>query len=639
MAEIALKDSFREYRIFQTRLIVAGIIVLSLTILLLVRLTHLQVLDHQRYATLSQSNRISIEPVPPVRGLIYDRNGIVVAQNFSAYNLEIVPDRVPDMDQLLSVLSEFIELRPSDLERFNRLRKKRSGFESIPLRNRLSEQEAAQFAVNRHRVPGAELLARLQRHYPLGALGVHVIGYVGRISDRDLEKIDRVDYRGTDYIGKLGVEAYYEQSLLGDAGYKRVETNAHGREVRLLDREPAAAGKNIHLTLDARLQAVAEASLGDRRGAVVALDPKTGAVLAFASTPAYDPNPFVNGIDVESYKALRESLDRPLLNRALTGRYAPGSTIKTIFGVAALEAGRGAAKRTLCPGWFSLRHSQHRYRCWKGGGHGWVDLHDAIVESCDVYFYDLASALGIDRMHAVMKRFGFGAPTGIDLNGEASGLVPSSQWKRRARGTPWYPGETVITGIGQGFTLVTPLQLAHATSVIASRGVGMRPRVVSALQDRASGTRAEYEPEVITRAQVRNERYFDLVIRAMTDVVHGAQGTARRIGRDAKYRIAGKTGTAQVIGIAQDERYDEERIAERLRDHALFIGFAPVKDPRIAVAVVVENGGSGSSTAAPIARTIMDYYLLGEGAGVEAGDRIAVPGEASQPALAEETRT
>jgi len=580
-----------------------------LVLVLLGRLIYLQVINYDHYVTLSQNNRISIIPIPPVRGLIVDRNGTVFAQNIPAYTIEIVPDQVPDLDRLLADLGELVQLTPADLERFNKLRRQRPGFESIPLRDRLSDGEAARYAVNRYRLQGSELRARLQRFYPLGELGVHLVGYVGRISPQDLEKVDKRDYRGLEYIGKLGVEASYEDRLRGRAGVEQIETNAHGRRVRLLSRSKPVAGKNLYLNVDARLQKVAEDALGDYRGAVVAMDPRTGGVLTFVSMPTYDPNPFVNGIDEESYGKLRDSFDRPLINRALAGRYAPGSTIKSFLGLAALEFGRNPKRATVCPGYFTLRHSTHRYRCWRKAGHGAMELQDAITQSCDVYFYDLAAEMGIEKLHDYLDNFGFGRQTGIDLIGEVEGLNPSPEWKQRVHKQAWYPGETVNSGIGQGYTLVTPLQLAGAISIVATRGVAAQPHVVYAVEDRGSG-REQILPTTSRGLEpVHEHRNYDIVIKALEDVVHGANGTARRIGYNAKYHIAGKTGTAQVIGIGQDERYDESKVAEHHRDHALFVAFAPVDDPKIAVAVIAENGGHGGSTAAPIARKVMDYYL------------------------------
>ncbi|MCG6872685.1 MAG: penicillin-binding protein 2 [Gammaproteobacteria bacterium] len=608
MADVSIRDSFRESTLVRARLVTAGAVLVLLTLVLLGRLAWLQLAQEQRFTTLAQKNRISLIPLAPVRGLIFDRNGVVLARNYPVYTLEAVPDQVRDMDGLLKSLGELVDLSEDDLRRFKRLRRRRSGFENLAIKESLSEEEAARFAVNRHRFPGVELRARLQRHYPLGALGVHAVGYVGRISERDLERLDTARYRGTSYVGKLGVEASYEDTLLGAPGFQEVETNAHGRVVRVLKRQPPRAGQNLHLSLDAGLQAVAEAALGDHRGAVVAIEPDTGDVLALVSTPTYDPNPFVDGIDSRSYAELRDSPNRPLLDRALVGRYAPGSTVKGLMAIAAQDSGRSPARTTFCPGYFRLPGRSHRYRCWKKTGHGHMNLHDAVVQSCDVYFYQLAAELGIDRMHDFLSGFGFGKPTGVDLRGESAGLMPSREWKRRERGQPWYPGETVIAGIGQGYMLVTPLQLAQAMAVVATKGHANRPRLVRALQQRGDPQEVPLQPHPLEPLKIR-ARYFDTAIAAMTDVVHGARGTARRIGYDAPYRIAGKTGTAQVIGIAQDARYNEKLTPEHLRDHALFVAIAPAEAPRIAVAVIVENAGHGGSVAAPVARKVMDFFL------------------------------
>ncbi|MDH3690792.1 MAG: penicillin-binding protein 2 [Gammaproteobacteria bacterium] len=610
MADIQIKDYLRETQSIQSRLVIAAIALVLLCAILLIRLYYLQVIQHDHYATLSLENRIRLIPVPPVRGQIYDRNGVMLAQNFPVYTLEVVPDQVDDMEPLLAQLAQLVELSESDLERFHSMLQRRPSFEGQTLRANLSDEEAARFAVNRYRFKGVELKARLQRYYPHGDLTAHVIGYVGRISERDLDRIDHVAYRGTEYIGKLGIEARYEQMLLGEAGFEQVETNAHGRVVRLLNRTAPVAGPNLHLSIDIRLQKVARDALAEQEGAVVAIEPSTGAVLAFTSTPSYDPNPFVDGIDRKSYQALRNSESRPLLNRALNGRYAPGSTIKGFMGLAGLEYGQSPTETNYCPGWYSLKNSRHRYRCWKRQGHGLVDLSDAIIQSCDVYFYKLANMLGIGRMHSYLKQFGFGETAGIDLLGEPSGLMPSVEWKKEARGEPWYPGETVIAGIGQGYVLATPLQLAVATATLANRGVRPVPQLVRAIGDPKTGELKMLEPQMRDQVSVRNAEYFDVVIQAMTDVVHGERGTARRIGVDLPYRMAGKTGTSQVIRLAPGQEYNEEELEKRFRDHALFIALAPVEDPQIAVAVVAEHGGSGSRIAAPIARQVLDYYLV-----------------------------
>ncbi len=612
MLNIPIKDYFRETRLFNSRLSIAAIGVLVLTLILLVRLVYLQVVSYRHYATLSQTNRIKPIPIPPVRGLILDRNGVVLAQNFPVYTLEVVPEQVDDMETLLEELSGIVRLNKADLMNFRKQLRERPRFESLMLRTHLTEEEAARVAIKRPFLNGVELQARLQRHYPLGSLGVHAVGYVGRINEQEMERIDKSAYRGTRYIGKLGVEANYEKLLLGQVGFEKVETNAHGRALRIIERIAPIAGKNLYLNIDAKLQILAERELGKRRGAVVAMEPATGAIVALVSTPTYDPNPFVNGIDTNSYRALLEDPDKPLINRALNGQYAPGSTIKAFLGLAALETdGFDAGKQIFCPGWFSLPGSKYRFRDWKKGGHGAVDLYDAVVQSCDVYFYQLAVTLGIDAIKNFLAPFGFGSKTGVDLIGESVGILPSREWKE-SRGQTWYLGDTVVTGIGQGPILVTPLQLVSAISALANRGVRMKPRLLRAYEDAKTKVSHAMVPEVNTKIPLKNEGNLKTMIYNLEAAVHSRKGTGYRIGYNAPYRIAGKTGTSQVKGIGQTEVYDEKRTPERLRDHALFISFAPVNNPQIAVAVIVENGGHGSSAAAPIARKVMDYVILGE---------------------------
>lgn len=608
--ELRIQDYLSDTKLVQSRLIVASVVVLLLSGLLLWRLFELQIAQNERFDTLSHENRIRLVPLPPVRGQIYDRDGVALAQNLPVYAIEVHPDRVDDLDALLDRVSRMVALSPEEMQRFRENLHSRPGFEAQVLKSGLSDEEVARFSANQHLIDGAELTARLQRYYPLEGEMVHVVGYVGRISEADLGRIDGAAYRGTDYIGKLGIEERYEEQLLGEVGYEEVETNAHGKIVRVVSSEKAVAGNDLYLSIDAGLQQAAKEYLGEFQGSVVAVEPATGSVLAFASNPVYDPNPFVEGISSEDYQALRQDPDRPLLNRALNGRYAPGSTIKPVYGMGALHNGVDPNETTFCPGYYRLPGSSRRYRCWKRQGHGAMNLHDAIAQSCDVYFYKLARNLGIEKLAGAMLRFGLGKTTGIDLSGEPSGLAPTPEWKERVRGEIWYPGETISAGIGQGYTLVTPLQLAMATATIANRGKRMQPRIVDYMRD-ASTNRTDYiEPKVLEEVDAPPQ-HFQRVIEAMTSVVHGPRGTARGSGRDAEYRFAGKTGTAQVIGIAQGESYDEDAIAEKFRDHALFIAFAPVDDPQIAVAVIAENGGGGSRTAAPIARKVMDYYLLG----------------------------
>ncbi len=609
-----IRDHLRESRLFGARLTIVASVVVALTAVLFLRLAYIQIVNYRHFATLSQDNRIKPVPIPPVRGNIFDRNGVVLAQNYPVLTLEVIPDQVNDVGTMLAEIGKIVTLNERDLKLFARQLRERPRFESLTLRTHLTDEEAARFALVRHRWNGVHLRARLQRHYPQGALAVHAIGYVGRINEDEMENIDKSAYRGTQHIGKLGIEQSYEETLLGQVGINKIETDAHGRERenRALERERIApvAGKHLHLSLDARMQALAEQALGKFKGVAIAMDPKTGAVLTFASTPTYDPNPFVNGIDTDTYALLRDSKDKPLLNRALNGQYAPGSTIKSFFGLAALDAGENPAKQITCPGWYSLPGSSHRFRCWKKAGHGSVDLHTAVVQSCDVYFYRLAVTLGIERLNTYLAGHGFGSPTSVDMRGESKGALPQPDARQR-RGQPWQPGETVITGIGQGAVLVTPLQLATAMSGIATRGLRPQPRLVQAIEDPTTKVRTPIAQSPKAASGAYTPEQFEIMVRNLTDVVHGEGGTARGIGWNAPYKIAGKTGTAQVKGVGQGESYVESRTAEHLRDHALFIAFAPVDDPTIAVAVIVENGGHGGSVAAPIARKLMDQYLIG----------------------------
>jgi len=611
MLHIPIKDRFRESRIFNNRLTFAGGFIVLLMLILVVRLVYLQIVNYAHYATLSQANRMKPVPIPPPRGLIVDRQGVVLAQNYPAYTLEIVPEQVDDINALIEELATLVAISDSDRKQFRRLLAERPRFESLALRSHLSEDEAARIAVRRPFLYGVELQARLQRHYPLGPFAIHALGYVGRISEADLERVDKADYYGLQHIGRLGLEASYEDALRGSVGSEKIEVNAHGRALGVLDplRVPPHAGRRLQLNLDAKVQEAAERALGTRRGAVVAIDPATGAVLALASTPTYDPNPFVNGIDTDSYRELLDHPDKPLINRALNGQYAPGSTIKVFFGLAALES-RLAGRAVECAGWYRLPGDNHTFRDWKRGGHGVVSLHDAVVQSCDVYFYRLAVTLGIEAMKTFLAPFGFGARTGIDLKNESDGILPSPAWKK-ARGLPWYPGETVMTGIGQGPILVTPLQLASAIAALANHGERLTPRLAATLEDVTTQARESIASRVARQIPLTNADHLSTLISYMTDVVHTPKGTAYRIGWNAPYRIAGKTGTAQVKGMAQGERYDEKATPERFRDHALFIAFAPVEKPQVAVAVIVENGGHGGSVAAPIARAVMDQVILG----------------------------
>lgn len=609
---IELKDYLRETNLIHSRLIALVVLLCLLGLILVARIWYLQIMSYNRFEVLSKDNRVRLVPVAPVRGQIFDRNGKVLAENIPVFTLEIVPESVKDMTALLDEVAKVIELTPNDIRKFRAIVKARPSFEAQVLKVNLSEEEVARFLVNKHRFIGAEVQPRLQRNYPYGGELVHVLGYVGRINQADLERIDQQAYKGTDYIGKLGIESRYEDQLLGKVGFEQVETNAHGQRVRRLDLSPPVSGDDVYLNIDADLQVKAREYLDGRRGSVIAIEPETGGVLAFVSNPIYDPNEFVNGIGHRAYNALRDDINRPLVNRALNGRYAPGSTIKGLVSLAGLENGWNRNASVACPGFYKLKGSSHRYRCWKRSGHGPMSMIESIMQSCDIYYYQLANWMGIEKMQTFLAQFGFGQRTGIDLNGEPSGLLPSKQWKRRVRGTPWYPGETLITGIGQGFTLTTPLQLAAMTATLANRGARIEPRLVNRL---VHGDELDLisQGNVLSNVNASPEN-FDAIIEAMQAVVEHPRGTARRSGLNAEYSIAGKTGTAQVVNIAQGARYDESKLTEFQKDHALFVSFAPVDKPKIAVVVIVENGGSGSGVAAPVARKVMDFYLLGKDA-------------------------
>ncbi len=604
---VTLKDPSREAHIFTMRTLLSMLLVVMLLGLLLARYFSLQITEYEIYRTESDRNRVQLQPLPPKRGLIYDRNGVLLADNRPSYLLSIVRERVPDLEATLAELETLLPVSENDLEKFHQRLQRRRPYEAVPLRFRLTEEERAKLAVNRYRLPGVVVDAQLLRHYPQGELFSHALGYVGRISEQELWEVDETNYRGTHHIGKIGVEKFYEDILHGQVGYQNVETNAHGRVLRVLERSDPMPGADIYLHLDSRLQQAALDALGEQRGAVVAIDTRTGGILALVSKPGFDINLFVNGISSKDYSALRDSPDLPLFNRAIQGQYPPGSTVKPIVGLAGLELGVVTAQSTIAdPGWYSLPGDRHRYRDWTlkfGRGHGAaVDLHSAIEESCDVYFYDLAHKLEIDRIHDFLSPFGLGDRTGVDTTHERRGVLPSTRWKRDARAEPWYPGETLSVGIGQGYMVTTPVQLAVATSVIATRGERRIPRMLRAVDGQPQPT-PDLEP---VQADPAN---WDVVHAAMRDVVHGEKGSARAQSKDIQYTMAGKTGTAQVIGIAQGERYNADEIDERHRDHGLFIAFAPYENPTVALAVVAENGGGGSSVAAPIARQILDAYF------------------------------
>jgi penicillin-binding protein 2 len=613
------RDPDSDLHRFQMRLAVAGAVVFAAFALLFLRFAYLQLWQHDYYQTKAEDNRISIVPVAPNRGLILDRNGVVLARNESQYTLEISPRQVANVEETIAELGKILEILPRDRNRFRKLRQEIKGAESLPIKTRLSDVEVARFAANAYRFPGVEIKARLFRAYPFGETASHALGYISRISDRDLERLEAegltANYKGSDFIGKNGIEASYERELHGTTGSARVEIDAGGRGIRTLSSTSPVAGNNLVLTLDIRLQEIAEQAFGNFRGALVAIEPATGDVLAFVSRPGYDPNLFVDGIDPQSWQALNEDPDKPLSNRALTGAYPPGSTLKPFLALMALQLGKRTPEHTISdPGYFTLPGVARPFRDWKAGGHGAVNLHRSIVVSCDTYYYGLAADMDIDQQHAFLSQLGFGSPSGIDIDGEKGGLLPSREWKKKRFKRPdeqrWYVGDSVSVGIGQGYFLATPLQLAYASAILANNGVAYRPHIVSRVVDARTGEARPIEPQP-ARTVPLNPKWVNIVKAAMVDVTRPG-GTAARAGAGAAYTFAGKTGTAQVIAMKQGEKYDEKKVAERHRDHALFVAFAPAEAPRIALGILVENGGHGSGTAAPIARTVLDYYLLGK---------------------------
>jgi penicillin-binding protein 2 len=625
MRRVRIKDEALEQRMFFQRVLLAAALVTLIAIALVGRAFWLQVMQHAHYVELSQGNRARIEPLPPNRGIIFDRAGRVIAENTPAYQLELIREQAGDLEDSLARLVRFGLLEPGDVGRVRQLVLSRRSFEAVPFLLQLDDAEVARYAVHRHELPGVLLETRMARHYPYGTVGAHALGYVGTISEPDLVRVDRERYFGTGVIGKTGIERAYEADLLGTGGYREVLVNAEGRPARVaegsdpqLSTHEPKAGRDLRMTIDIELQRVAEEAFAGRRGGVVAIDPNNGDVLVFASLPSFDPNGFARGISRSDYLALTESPDQPLFNRVLRGTYPPGSTIKPLMALAGLENGVIRPEEPVyCGGSYSLPGSRHRYREPKRGGtHGPVDMHRAVMKSCDVYFYRLANTLGIERIHDSMSRMGFGEPTGIDIAGERSGIMPSPAWKKTAFSTReqqvWFPGETVIVGIGQGYWTATLLQLAKATALLSMRGQPYQPRLVRALVDPATGAVEERRPNPLPRIELTHPENWEIIVDAMVAVTTG--GTASGAARGATYSIAGKTGTAQVFSVGQSEKYNEKEVAERLRDHALFVAFAPAESPRLAVAVLVENGGFGGSQAAPIARAIFDAYLVGQAA-------------------------
>jgi penicillin-binding protein 2 len=637
MRLVEIRNTQRELYYFQLRLGVAGVVVLAAFTILFARFFYLQVIQHQYYDTKAEDNRISIVPNPPNRGLILDRNGVVLARNYSAYTLELTLSKIADLEGTINALAAIVDIQPRDRRRFQRLREESKGQDNLPIRTRLTDEEVAKLAVNRYRFPGVDIKGRLFRQYPLGEVASHVVGYLSRIDDRDLERLEQSDqsanYRGTDHIGKTGLEQSYERALHGATGFEQVETDAGGRIMRganvrsLAPRTAPVPGSNLALTLDIRLQEAAELAFGENRGALVAIEPSTGGILAFVSKPGYDPNLFIDGIDPSNWDALNNSPDKPLNNRALTGLYPPGSTFKPYMALAALELGKRTPNQTIFdPGYFIF--GTNRFRDATASGHGYVDMYKSIVVSCDTYYYMLANDLGIDNIARFIGQFGFGSRTGIDVEGEFVGVLPSPEWKMKRFKKPeqqrWFPGETISVGIGQGYNSYTPLQLALAIATLANDGVMFRPHFVDYIENPITGERAYVQPHASRTIPLKGKN-LELIKRAMVGV--NKEGTGARAFAGASYASAGKTGTAQVVALKQNEKYSEATVAEHLRDHALFIAFAPVEDPRIALAVLVENAGFGARAAAPIARKVLDYYLLGK--------RIDKPAEPA-PALEED---
>ena len=604
---IPLKDHDTEKRLVNKRLIACALLVLAISCTLIGRLYFLQVTEFDYNSTVSENNRVHVLPIPPERGLIYDRNGVLLADNQPSFNMTITRERAGDTAKVLDNVMSILHLPEEDRAVFTKAMKQaRHPFDPSTLLYELTEEQIALLAVNQYRLPGIDVEAQFVRHYPQGDHFAHSVGYVGRINEKEAKQLDPTEYRGTQSIGKTGIERFYEHELHGQVGFEEVETNAQGRVMRVLRHHDAVAGRNIVLSLDIHLQEAAEEALGDRRGSIIAIDPKTGEVLAMVSKPSFDPNLFVTGISSKDYSALRDSVDKPLFNRALRGLYAPGSTIKPEVAIAGLDSGViSASTRVFDPGYFQLPNVDHKYRNWNHSGDGWVDLNAAIMRSNDTYFYDLASKLGIDRMHDYMSMFGLGQKVSMDMFEESSGLMPSREWKRSTRRQAWFPGETVILGIGQGYMQVTPLQLAQATALIANKGVWNRPHLAKTI-DSTPPVDENPMPNIV----LHDPKEWEQVNHAMQLVMHDPRGIARAAAQGVQYRIAGKSGTAQVVAIKQGERYDRLKTAERNRDNALFVGFAPAEDPQIVISVMIENGEAGGRVAGPVVRKVMDAWLL-----------------------------
>jgi len=626
-----MRNAEREVFLFRRRLVIFALLALAAFGALFGRFVYLQIYQHDHYRMLAESNRVAIVPIVPNRGVITDRNGVVMAQSYSAYTLELTPAKIRNLEATIDELATIVDIQPRDRKRFRKLLDESKNFESMPLRTRLSDEEVARFAVNRYRFPGVDIKARLFRQYPFGEVASHVIGYIGRVTDKDLERIaswdESANYKGSDYIGKVGVELSYERELHGTTGVEEVEVDAGGRAVRTLSRTPPVSGNNLRLSIDIRLQQAAEQAFGDHRGALVAIEPSTGDILAFVSKPGYDPNLFVEGIDSANWELLNDSPDKPLLNRPLRGAYPPGSTIKPFLALSALTNGKRTPQYAIHdPGFFQLPGSSYRFRDDKPGGHGSVDMYKSIVVSCDTYYYILASETDIDDTARFMTQMGFGKKTGVDIEGELTGTLPSREWKRarfagdkyREEHRKWYLGDSISAGIGQGYNSFTPMQLAHAISIVANDGVAYRPHLVKDIVNLKTGEARSVAPEPTHTISAKPE-HIAIIKNALVGVTKEGTSAAAFVG--AKFTSAGKTGTAQVYSL-KGEKYAAHKVDERLRDHAWYMAYAPVDKPKIAIAVLVENGGFGAQAAAPIARKAMEYYLLGR---TEPGPAVLAP--------------
>ncbi len=605
----SFRDRMAEQKLFRSRAIFMTVFIFALLCVLAGRMAYLQVVLHEKYQDLSENNRIQLRPVAPNRGLIYDRNGILLAENIPSYSLTLVKERVNDVDETLAYLKTLIDISERDEAQFRkRLKQNRRPYQAIAVKHKLDEKEIAQVMVNRYYLPGIDVEARLVRHYPEGDSGVHALGYVGRINEKEAERLDRKQYSATKHVGKLGIEKHYEKELHGQVGYQKVETNARGRILRVIEQEDPIPGEDLVLHLDQRLQQAAEDAMKGYRGAVVAIDVANGGILTQYSNPSYDPNSFVTGISHSEYSGLKNDLDLPLFNRAIRGQYPPASTLKPFLGLSFLEANAVTWQDEIDDkGWYRLENDERLYRDWKRKGHGKVDLHDAMVESCDTYFYDAAFRTTVDKISPFLAQFGFGRNMTLDVPNALPGLLPSREWKKEKRRRSWYAGDTINLGIGQGFMLVTPMQLATATAILASKGEWHTPRLMASLGSRPP----EIDSKKLANIVLKDDRNWEKMFTAMEAVISSPRGTARSLRRNLSFKMAAKTGTAQVVSIAQHEEYDSETLAERNRDHALFIAFAPVENPSIAIAVIIENGESAGRTAGPVAKAVLQEYLLG----------------------------